>query len=154
MQQDPLLRSRARRMRCAPTPAEHVLWQSLRHTRLGTNFTRQRPIGPFIVDFAARRVKLVIELDGDTHSAQVAYDAARTDFLERQGYRVLRFTNVDVMTNLSGVLEAITGELASGTAPHPTPPPGGGGEPSVTLPAPGQEYGAGRPHTARPKDPQ
>ena len=62
---------------------------------------------PYIADFASRSERLVIELDGDTHGDREAYDAARTRALEQRGYRVIRFTNADVMTNLDGVLRTI-----------------------------------------------
>ncbi|MFD1952495.1 endonuclease domain-containing protein [Sphingomonas arantia] len=145
MQQDPILKTRARTMRRQPTPAEQKLWQSLRQSQLGTKVTRQIQVGPYILDLVSRRAKLAIELDGDTHATQVAYDAARTAFLERQGYRVLRFTNADVTTNLPGVLEAIACELASSDAPHPTLPPRGGGLESQQAPSPhrGEGWGGG-----------
>jgi len=56
---------------------------------------------------------LVIELDGDTHGASYSYDTVRTNYLEALGYRVLRFTNAEVMNNLSGVLEVIASALTS-----------------------------------------
>ncbi|GGE89649.1 endonuclease domain-containing protein [Sphingomonas prati] len=143
MQQDPILKSRARTMLHTPTPAEQKLWQSLRQSQPATKFTRQILVGPYILDLVSRRAKLAIELDGDTHATQVAYDAARTAFLERQGYRVLRFTNADVMTNLPGVLEAIACELASSDAPHPTLPPMGGGLQKAPSPHRGEGWGGG-----------
>ena len=70
----------ARRMRAEPTDAERVLWQRLRHDikLVGSHFRRQVAIGPFIVDFASRKAKLVIELDGGQHDWQQAADASRT----------------------------------------------------------------------------
>src|SRR5215475_10701237 len=67
----------ARRMRAEPTDAERVLWQRLRHDirLVGSHFRRQATIGPFIVDFASRRAKLVIELDGGQHDWQQSSDA-------------------------------------------------------------------------------
>lgn len=120
MRTDETLKARAREMRANPTPPEQKLWFLLRGKRFaGTKFTRQAIIGSYITDFAAPSANLVIEIDGDTHGAQVEYDAARTNFIERQGYRVIRFTNSDVMGNIEGVLAAITDALA---APHPPPP--------------------------------
>jgi very-short-patch-repair endonuclease len=116
------LKARARDMRAEPTPAEALLWQKLRAKRLdGTRFTRQAIIGSYIVDFAAPSANLAIEIDGDTHGHQVEYDAARTAFIERQGYRVIRFTNLDVLGNLEGVLAVIADALSSDT-----PSPRGG----------------------------
>ncbi len=66
----------------------------------------------YIVDFFCAKSKLVIEVDGDSHAEQQAYDAARTQWLsEQHGYRVLRFTNQDVPTNIEAVLEAIRAAL-------------------------------------------
>lgn len=68
-------------------------------------------IAPYIVDFASKVAKLVIEIDGDTHSDDSRYDADRTKFLESLGYRVIRFTNYEVLTNMEGVLTAIAEAL-------------------------------------------
>jgi very-short-patch-repair endonuclease len=114
-------------MRAEPTPAETKLWNLLRGKRFeGARFTRQAIIGNYIVDFAAPSSNLAIEIDGDTHGRQVEYDAARTIFLERQGYRVIRFTNSDVLGNVDGVLAAVTAALASPNPPPPQPSPRGG----------------------------
>ncbi len=121
---DPLLLDRAKRMRAQPTPFEQKLWGALRGRRFeSVKFSRQVVIGHYIVDFAARSHKLVVEVDGDTHGIAVRRDAQRSNWLEKQGYRVIRFTNRDVGENLEGVLAAI-GE-ALGAAPHPSPLPGG-----------------------------
>lgn len=70
---------------------------------------RQTPIGPFIVDFACRERKLVVELDGETHSSEdeIAADARRTAFLNEQGYQVVRFTNQQVYENADAVADTI-----------------------------------------------
>jgi very-short-patch-repair endonuclease len=117
----------ARRMRAQPTDAEHVLWQRLRHdiSLTGSHFRRQALVGPFIVDFASRKAKLVIELDGGQHDWQQASDALRTRQIEAAGYRILRFWNNDVLGNLEGVL----GEIQRGLPHPPDPSPQGGGEP-------------------------
>jgi very-short-patch-repair endonuclease len=119
-------RQHARRMRAEPTDAERVLWQRLRHDikLVGSHFRRQAAIGPFIVDFASRNAKLVIELDGGQHDWQQAADALRTRRIEASGYRVLRFWNNDVLGNLEGVLDVIQCALP----PTPDPSPQGGGE--------------------------
>lgn len=104
-------RNRAKQLRANLTEPERRLWYRLRANRLGVKFQKQVVIAPYIADFAARSERLVIELDGDTHAGSEAYDLARTQMLEERGYRVLRFTNADVMTNLEEVLRAILVEL-------------------------------------------
>jgi len=98
----------ARHLRKQLTPAEATLWQALRSRQLsGLKFRCQHPVGRFIVDFYCPSHKLVIEVDGDIHNQQQAYDRARTDELQVFGYCVLRFTNEEVMNNLSNVLSRI-----------------------------------------------
>jgi very-short-patch-repair endonuclease len=117
----------ARRMRAQPTDAERVLWQRLRHdiSLTGSHFRRQALVGQFIVDFASRRAKLVIELDGGQHDWQQASDALRKRQIEAAGYSILRFWNNDVLGNLEGVLS----EIQRALPPTPDPSPQGGGEP-------------------------
>ena len=106
---DPVLIDRAKRMRRDPTPFERKLWLALRAKRFdGAKFRQQNVIGRYIVDFACRiPCMLVIEIDGDSHASQERYDTDRTRYLERLGYRVLRFTNADVGGNFEGVLMTI-----------------------------------------------
>ena len=107
---------RAKAMRSAMTPPEAIVWKMLRAKRLnGHKFSRQVPIGPYIVDFAARRAKLIVELDGRSHDATLAYDARRDAALVAFGYRVLRFTNGDVTTNPDGIARTIDHALGAGT---------------------------------------
>ena len=104
--------NRARNLRKRMTNAELILWSRLRKRQMdGHHIRRQHPIGPYIADFACRPLKLVIEVDGDTHT-DAAYDARRTEFMQRQGWQVLRVFNVDVFENLNGVLELIGSRLA------------------------------------------
>jgi len=99
----------ARRLRQELTPAESILWQALRGHQLdGLKFRCQHPVGRFILDFYCPSAKLVIEVDGGIHDQQQVYDQARTEKLEAFGYRVLRFTNDQVMKDLSAVLEQIS----------------------------------------------
>jgi very-short-patch-repair endonuclease len=121
----------ARRMRAQPTDAERVLWQRLRHdiALVGSHFRWQALVGPFIVDFASRKAKLVVELDGGQHDWQQASDSLRTRQIEAAGYRVLRFWNHDVLGNLEGVLN----EIQRALPPTPDPAPQGGGEPRERL---------------------
>jgi very-short-patch-repair endonuclease len=102
--------TRARELRRNSTAAENKLWSFLRGRQLeGFKFNRQEPIGLYFVDFACRKGKLVIEIDGPSHDEPGAanYDAVRTEFLESQGYRVLRFSNDAIFGELDPVLESI-----------------------------------------------
>ncbi|NML13037.1 endonuclease domain-containing protein [Sphingobium sp. AR-3-1] len=122
MRIDPTLKARARFMRANPTPAEQKLWLALRANRFeNQQFTRQTIIPPYIVDFASKAAKLVVEIDGDTHSAEDRYDARRIEFLESQGYRVIRFGNPDVMGNIEGVLSMIAQALRIPLSPTLSP---------------------------------
>ncbi|WP_034387113.1 endonuclease domain-containing protein [Hellea balneolensis] len=92
------------------TPAEKVLWQDLRARRLaGFKFRRQHPIDCFIVDFACLSENLAIEIDGSTHLSDEAkaYDTQRTDYLNKLGWHIMRFSNHDIHTGTDGVIEAI-----------------------------------------------
>jgi very-short-patch-repair endonuclease len=124
----PPQRAFSRRMRKAPTEAERKLWWHLRHrlSVVGTHLRRQVQIGPYIVDFACHRSKLVIEIDGGQHGSSTQEDQQRTDRLQAEGYRVLRFWNNDVLSNVDGVLTVIHHALT--TTPTPDPSPQGGGE--------------------------
>ncbi|MGB3319402.1 MAG: endonuclease domain-containing protein [Sphingopyxis granuli] len=113
----------AKQMRREQTEPETRLWLELRAARFqGIKFRRQKVIGPYIADFSSREPMLVIEIDGDTHAGQEAYDRARTAYFEEQGYRVIRFTNRDMLTNMDGVLEQLASFL---TPPLPTLSPEG-----------------------------
>jgi very-short-patch-repair endonuclease len=93
------------------TDAEAKLWYFLRDRRfIRFKFVRQAPIGPYIVDFVCREAKLVVELDGGQH-ADSARDAVRDAYIAEQGYRVVRFWNLDVFANREGVLTLIFREL-------------------------------------------
>ncbi|MDR7153379.1 BirA family biotin operon repressor/biotin-[acetyl-CoA-carboxylase] ligase [Sphingobium xenophagum] len=117
--------NRAKSLRnAAPTP-ERLLWQQLRNRKLGYKFSRQMPVGPYFADFLCREVKLIIELDGESHNHTVEYDTRRDDYCHSQGYQILRFSNADVMGNLEGVVTHIQTTLAQA---HPRPLPQAGGE--------------------------
>jgi very-short-patch-repair endonuclease len=109
------LRSNARALRKNSTDAERLLWSDLRDHRLnGAGFRRQVPIQNYIADFICHAAKLVVELDGGQHFSDQAElaDAARSAVIEAKGFRVLRFSNHDVMTNRAGVLETIITAVA------------------------------------------
>jgi very-short-patch-repair endonuclease len=106
----PVILARAKELRLPLTPQENKLWQRLRAKQLyGLKFRRQHPLDRFILDFFCVGRRLVIEIDGSGHANpdQQAYDQARTEWLEQRGLRVIRFTNLEVDTTLTGVLAAI-----------------------------------------------
>ncbi|BBB47183.1 endonuclease domain-containing protein [Pelolinea submarina] len=95
-------------LRANPTLAEIRLWSVLRkRQRAGIRFRRQHAIGPFVVDFCAPRLKLVIEVDGGQHVDLHEYDQRRTAYLAAHGYRVLRFWNNQIMDDLNAVVITI-----------------------------------------------
>jgi len=101
-------RDPARDLRKNMTDAERRLWSFLRKGQLvGDRFRRQAPIGDFICDLVCFERKVVVELDGGQHATTTEADAARTDWLNAQGFEVLRYWNWDVFDHLDGVLEAI-----------------------------------------------
>ena len=109
---NPKLVQRARELRKNMTKAERKLWyEYLRNFPLRVH--RQRPIDHFIVDFYCPKLKLVIEIDGESHNSKQAqiYDAERTRRLEGYGLKVIRFTNEEVLTNFEGVCDVIAGEI-------------------------------------------
>jgi very-short-patch-repair endonuclease len=104
----------ARSLRQTETLPEKKLWEALRNRNCGGfKFVRQAPIGPYIADFACRDKKLIVELDGWTHSTpeEMAHDERRTVFLKTEGYRVIRFTNEAAMQGMDGLLTLILEEL-------------------------------------------
>ena len=118
---DPKLLERARQMRSNMPQPERELWTALRAKRFERfKFTRQVVIGPYIADFVCRSRRLIVELDGATHT-DPSRDARRTRYLEGQGYRVIRFWNNDVMMNLEGMLTNLSEALASIPSPNPLP---------------------------------
>ena len=101
----------ARSLRTNDTEAEYRLWGDIRNRQLnGFKFSRQMPLGPYIVDFLCREQRLVVELDGSQH-AESAHDDRRTEWLNRQGYSVLRFWNAEVLQERSAVLDTILAVL-------------------------------------------
>jgi 5-methyltetrahydrofolate--homocysteine methyltransferase len=107
---------RARDLRHNPTNGEQLLWSKLRAHRMdGHKFRRQHVIGSYIVDFVCLKARLIIEVDGDSHfeDGREAADAQRDAYLASRGFKVLRFGNNNVLTNISGVAGAIAEELES-----------------------------------------
>ncbi len=123
---DRLPTQRSRDLRNNATKSERTLWRKLRNRQVtGTRFNRQVPIGPFICDFVARTMKLIIELDGGQHALSSDEDARRTKFLHAEGYRVIRFWNNDVLENIEGVMVLIEAALADRPSPSPSRMAGG-----------------------------
>ena len=120
----PAIVARARELRQPQAPAEAKLWACLCNRQVsGFKFRRQRPIDRFIVDLYCPASRLVIEIDGDSHAEQLEYDQARTDWLGKLGYRVIRFSNRDVVRHLEGVVEVILEECQRLISPSPQPSP-------------------------------
>ena len=111
-------------LRNSMTPQEISLWMKLKGDQLGCKFRRQHSIGNFIVDFYCPKAKLIVEIDGSQHQENERYDAKRTEYLTNLGYRVLRFWNNEVNTNMDGVIMKIQEELnTTSTIPSSLPPP-------------------------------
>jgi len=107
---------KAKRLRRELTDAERKLWSILRNSQIeGAKFRRQQPIGPFIVDFVCQERRLIVEADGGQH-ADNAGDVRRTAFLKGKGYRLMRFWNNEILSNLEGVSILIAAAIAT---PHP-----------------------------------
>ena len=104
-----LLKNNAKRMRRGQTEAESFLWSYIRANQLGVHFRRQHPIGDFIADFICIDQRLIIEVDGNIHNKpeQQEWDKQRTAFLESQDYRVVRFSNEQVLHDIDKVLAHI-----------------------------------------------
>ena len=109
--------------------AEQKLWRALRSRGIGAKFRRQVPLGPYIVDFVCFESKLIVEVDGGQHSENKR-DAIRDRYFIDQGYRVLRFWNNDVLSNLEGVLTMIAGAIdpSPGASLRDAPPSPSRGE--------------------------
>ncbi len=131
---EPLAAYRARLLRRSATLEERRLWQQLRRGALGAHFRRQEPIGPYIVDFVCHAARLVVEVDGEWHAWR-HQDAERMRYLQSRGYRVLRFTNRDVLVELERVVAIVTAhledlsepDLRSRARPSPLPAAGAAG---------------------------
>jgi very-short-patch-repair endonuclease len=119
MEQSPKAVAFARDLRRNDTEAERRLWEQLRSRRLsGYKFRRQMPVPPYIADFACISAKLIVEVDGATHSNahELRHDEARAEFLESKGFIVHRVPNHEVFTNMDGVLYGILLHLKQRTA--------------------------------------
>ncbi len=106
-----LLIEKAQAMRANPTEAEAALWTRLISKQLGVKIRQQHLIENYIVDFVCLSKKLVIEVDGEIHNQQIEEDQARTKVLEEKGYKVIRFTNHEVIGNIDKVITKIRSEI-------------------------------------------
>lgn len=109
------LKERRRELRRRSTPAESILWIYLRRKALGQKIYRQFSIGNYIADFCYPRAKLIIEVDGDIHDNPDVkeYDKERTGFLEAVNYKVVRFTNRQILEDPESVVDEIKTHLSS-----------------------------------------
>ncbi|MCC6470931.1 MAG: endonuclease domain-containing protein [Alphaproteobacteria bacterium] len=113
-----MIDARVKRLRINATPAEELLWHQFRDKRVaGVRFRRQFRIDYYIVDFVCLSARLVVEIDGESHRQTLEDDARRTRYLDEQGFRVVRFSNRDVMANLEGVVRTIELMVNSGLLP-------------------------------------
>lgn len=125
-------KTHARELRGRMTEAEQRLWFHLRRDQTGVRFYRQRPLGPYIVDFYAPKARLVIELDGSQHfePRHSERDALRDGWLQSQGIAVLRFDDRQALLETEAVLEVILAAVRKAVAGEipPCPPLGKGGD--------------------------
>ena len=121
----------ARTLRKDMSLPEVLLWQQLRGRKTGVKFRRQHPIGPYVVDFYCSQASLVIEIDGEAHNRgeRPVRDRLRDQFLEENGYRVLRIAAVEVLRNVEAVAASVVAYAAAPLHHSPAasgPPPRAG----------------------------
>ena len=107
------LKERAKQLRKQSTLAEILLWQRIKNKQLGFSFDRQQVVGNYIVDFLCRKENAVIEIDGESHDGKVDYDKKRDKYLKEQGLAVIHIHDLEVKTNMEGVLEFIKKSIKS-----------------------------------------
>jgi very-short-patch-repair endonuclease len=106
------LRANAKTLRHAYNLAEVLLWNEIKAKKLGVGFLRQAVMGNYIVDFYSPKVKLIIEIDGESHIEKAEYDAKRDAYLHGLGLKVLHILDIDVKKNLESVVEMLKIEVA------------------------------------------
>lgn len=109
-----VLRDRRQELRNGATEAEKILWDNLKHSKLGGfKFVRQYSVGPYILDFYCPKLRLAIELDGSQHSERdtILYDKDRSDYLDAVCIKVLRFWNMEITKNIKGSIDKILQEM-------------------------------------------
>jgi very-short-patch-repair endonuclease len=109
----------AQKLRRNPTSAEIRFWRLIAPLRAEWHFRKQVQMGPYVVDFVSHKARLVVEIDGDTHFVGdgPVREAVRDAELQAGGYRVLRFTNGEVMGSPDGVWTGVVEALGEGTTP-------------------------------------
>jgi len=116
---NPRLKQIARKLRNDMTLSEILLWQHIKGKQLsGYDFHRQKPINEYVVDFYCPRLKLVIEIDGDSHEGKEEADRIRQEKLESLGLTVMRFWDWDVKSNVDGIVEHLREWIEAHTT-HP-----------------------------------
>ena len=104
----PEMLERAKELRRSMTPVEKILWKRLKGNRLnGLHFRRQQIVHGYFADFYCHQHELIVELDGGIHKMQKEYDAERKEYLIALGFRIIRFTNEEIMNDLNCVLQKI-----------------------------------------------
>lgn len=123
MRSPDFIRDRARTLRRTMTAPERLLWSLLRRAQTGLRFRRQHPVGPFVLDFYCASARLCVEIDGPAHLDLEQRDMRRSDWLAREGIRVLRFSVTDVESRSAWVLATIQKAAPPSTASGGPPPP-------------------------------
>ena len=108
---DNKLKQIVKKLRKNQTVAENILWKELRNKKQGYKFRRQHPFPPYIVDFYCHEKNIILEIDGQIHKHYSLYDHAREKQLTKMGYKMLRFTNIEICRNLESVIQKIQEEL-------------------------------------------
>ncbi|HYI40617.1 MAG TPA: endonuclease domain-containing protein [Allosphingosinicella sp.] len=103
-------------LRRLATDAERLLWSRLRGRRLGWKVRYQHTIGPFVADFVCLKRRLIVEADGGQHNEGA--DRSRSAYLRKQGFRIIRFWNHDILQNVDGVVQTIAIILEGGRDPR------------------------------------
>ena len=123
---NPRMKQIARKLRKDMTLAEILLWKELKGKKvLGYDFHRQKPIDEYVVDFYCPRLKLILEIDGDSHDGKEESDKIRQEKLESLGLTVLRFWDLDVKANVDGIVGQLK-EWIESNMTHPSRQKDGG----------------------------
>ena len=101
------LRQLSRNNRKNPTESEKLFWKILNYKKFNLKFTRQKPIGRFILDFYCSKLLLAIEIDGGSHNKKENYDDGRDLYLEQRGIKTIRFKNEEIINNLEKVKKCL-----------------------------------------------